>query len=1216
MRNIFKKSLLFIATCLLASTLWAQQTTFGFESANELSSNFTYSCEYSNATMTIATDKKHGGSSSLKAYMGGSGGKSNFLVTKNSYNNVTQIKFWIASSDKGKTEFAIESCASENFSSGVNSILALTTFSNLPGISSPSNGTFYEVTITPATAINGYLRFTFRQPSSSGKYLWFDDLEITASTAPIISSDATLSALTYNGISVPNFSANTLSYEVELPAGTTTIPTVAATKNDTKASDPVITQATALPGNATVTVTAEDGTTTKTYTITFTVASSAPKVTNATWTNIKGTATIDQVNKTITGKVIHGSSLTAIDPTFTGDNVASWTPNTAQNFSNGAVNYTFKSSTNETTVYAVTITEAPAVSTDATLSSLTYGGTSVPNFSPNTYTYNIELTAGIKTPPTIAATPNNRSADVQITQAQSVPGSGKVEVTAEDGETKLTYTINYTVEVPSSDLTIHVPEIYEAKEIAGGYGGTLSVFGGREYEVYYMTRDPDSKFCIATTNADKTNGITTLVSGDYTCKANDGWFKFSATGWSSASDAMGAEFGTMSRRLDMDKSCEFTMHISGFDEFALVARDKKQDTSSGQTKPDDNRYLEVYIDDVLQPLQFNSNPSIRRYSILSSEHVVRVIHHGSEKSAMYAFSLRLAQEPRTKYLKGNDSTQTVLQTTNIKPITYVTKYNNIDGAQTRLVWDGPEATGIDLTKIDGSLSDTLVLSGRADCPVGEYKYHVSAYYNGVETNRVSGKFKVASSIAAKTGINADAYTGEEMDQIIFTYYALSAENVILTWPNGQPDGINGSGANGKYIIGGTPTATGTFPYSITTQGGDTTIQGKIVITAINYGPRSVLYLYKNNLAYEKDAVYQYLNGSGDNKWDMIYRKQKEDGNMRPTEQYANYKWILISEDVDANNPEIIGLIRDGGANLPILNLKGFTYSSDRLDWGEPDNGAIDTTKNTKVKGTKLYIQQPNHPIFKEKMSYLKKGDSIQVLSNYELNGLMPINVFEQGTFCLATAYTRDINDYYGNGEQQTALHEVPADMRGGKKYICLPMARDVTLTNNGKNLLDGIVSYLMSPDDSGLELPNPQINSFTLFDLPAKIDQAANTITISLPQEKYDDLATAHPVITLADPNTHVTPSVEPSIDLRNAIYFPQTFVVSDYINRRAYSLTIEIYDPQGIEDVYTAGQWVNIYDIYGRKVATTNEDIYTMDLPRGMYIIVTESGETLKIMR
>ena len=1209
MRNIFKKSLLFIATCLLASTLGAQQTTFGFESANELSSNFTYSCEYSNATMTIATDKKHGGSSSLKAYMGGSGGKSNFLVTKNSYNNVTQIKFWIASSDKGKTEFAIESCASENFSSGVNSILALTTFSNLPGISSPSNGTFYEVTITPATAINGYLRFTFRQPSSSGKYLWFDDLEITASTAPIISTDATLSALTYNGISVPNFSANTLSYEVELPAGTTTVPTVAATKNDSKASDPVINPASSLPGTTTVTVTAEDGTTTKTYTITFTIASSAPKVTSATWDNIKGTATIDQVNKTITGQVTNGSSLTAIAPTFTGDNVASWTPNTAQNFSNGAVNYTFKSSTNETTVYAVTITEAPAVSTDATLSSLTYGGKSVPNFSPNTYTYNIELTAGIKTPPTIAATPNNRSANVQITQATSVPGSGKVEVTAEDGETKLTYTINYTVEVPSSGLTTHVPEIYEAKEIAGGYGGTLSVFGGREYEVYFLGRDDDKNAGIFTKNGTQigTGTSETELKIDWlSAQSSD---KLDGQGRTGADEFAGA---TGKGNLKMKNGDEMLIHIKGFDQFTLWAKDNNTDVSK-------EKYMYVYIDDVEQPVQnLNSSDggSLRRYDISTGEHVIKVTSKLDGTCKPYGFSLRLAQEPRTKYLKGNDSTQTVLQTTYIKPITYVTKYNNIPGAQTLLVWDGQEATGIDLTEIDGSLSDTLVLSGQADCPVGEYNYHVSAYYNGVETNRVSGKFKVVSSIAAKTGVDADAYTGEEMDQIIFTYYAKSPEDVILTWPNGQPEGISGSGADGKYIIGGTPTATGTFPYSITTQGGDTTIQGKIVITAITYGPRSVLYLYKNDLSYEKDAVYQYLNGSGDKKWDLIYRKQKEDGNMRPTEQYANYKWILISEDVDANNLEIIGLIRGGGANLPILNLKGFTYSSDRLDWGEPDNGAIDTTKNTKVKGTKLYIQQPNHPIFKEKMSYLKKGDSIQVLSNYELNGLMPINVFEQGTFCLATAYTRDINNYYGNGELQTALHEVPADTRGGKKYICLPMARDVTLTNTGKNLLDGIVSYLMSPDDSGLELPNPQINSFTLFDLPATINQAENTITISLPQEKYDDLATAHPVITLADPNTHVTPSVEPSIDLRNAIYFPQTFVVSDYINRRAYSFTIEIYDPQGIEDVYTAGQWVNIFDIYGRKVATTNEDIYTMELPRGMYIIVTESGETLKIMR
>ena len=1209
MRNIFKKSLLFIATCLMATSLCAQTTITWNPTA---------------ADVTALTNK------SIHYVDVGSGTKSFRVYSTRPFFNDSQVKLeWDASvnaikmTDNGidKAGLAIYIPANSDDIQQITVYMHTTNtrktlYAN--GASCPNSGTATASALAKTPTAynfwnapfnkNWYYVFGGRSGGSGDSY--YDKIEVVFAGPAPASNDATLSALTYNGISVPNFSANTLGYEVELPAGTTTVPTVAATKNDSKASDPVINPASSLPGATTVTVTAEDGTTTKTYTITFTVASSAPKVTSATWDNIKGTATIDQVNKTITGQVTNGSSLTAIAPTFSGDNVASWTPNTAQNFSNGAVNYTFKSSTNETTVYAVTITEAPAVSTDATLSGLTYGGKSVPNFSPNTLTYNIELTAGIKTPPTIAATPTNRSATVQVTQATSVPGSGKVEVTAEDGETKLTYTINYIVEVPSSGLTIHEPEIYEAKEIAGGYGGTLSVFGGREYEVYFLGRDDDKNAGIFTKNGTQigTGTSETELKIDWlSAQSSD---KLDGQGRTGADEFAGA---TGKGNLKMKNGDEMLIHIKGFDQFTLWAKDNNTDVSKG-------KYMYVYIDDVEQPVQnLNSSDggSLRRYDISTGEHVIKVTSKLDGTCKPYGFSLRLAQEPRTKYLKGNDSTQTVLQTTNIKPITYVTKYNNIPGAQTRLVWDGHdhEATGIDLTEIDGSLCDTLVLSGQADCPVGEYKYHVIAYYNGVETNRVSGKFKVVSSIAAKTGVDADAYTGEEMDQIIFTYYAKSPEDVILTWPNGQPEGISGSGADGKYIIGGTPTATGTFPYSITTVGGDTTIQGKIVITAITYGPRSVLYLYKNDLSYEKDAVYQYLNGSGDNKWDLIYRKQKEDGNMRPKEQYANYKWILISEDVDANNPEIIGIIR-GGTGLPVLNLKGFTYSSDRLDWGEPDNGAIDTTKNTKVKGTKLYIQQPNHPIFKEKMSYLKKGDSIQVLSNYELNGLMPINVFEQGTFCLATAYTRDINNYYGNGELQTALHEVPADTRGGKKYICLPMARDVTLTNTGKNLLDGIVSYLMSPDDSGLELPNPQINSFTLFDLPATINQAENTITISLPQEKYDDLATAHPVITLADPNTHVTPSVEPSIDLRNAIYFPKTFVVSDYINRRAYSLTIEIYDPQGIEDVYTAGQWVNIYDIYGRKVATTNEDIYTMELPRGMYIIVTESGETIKIMR
>lgn len=1222
MRNIFKKSLLFIATCLMASTLGAQQTTFGFESANELSSNFTYSCEYSNATMTIATDKKHGGSSSLKAYMGGTGGKSNFLVTKNSYNNVTQIKFWIASSDKGKTEFAIESCASENFSSGVNSILALTTFSNLPGISSPSNNTFYEVTITPATAINGYLRFTFRQPSSSGKYLWFDDLEITASTAPIISTDATLSALTYNGISVPNFSANTLSYEVELPAGTTTIPTVAATKNDTKASDPVITQATTLPGNATVTVTAEDGTTTKTYTITFTVASSAPKVTSATWTNIKGTATIDQVNKTITGQVTNGSSLTAITPTFTGDNVTSWTPNTAQDFSNGAVNYTFKSSTNETTVYAVTITEAPAMSSDATLKSLTYGGTSVPNFSPSTLTYNIELTNGIKTPPTIAAVANDTKATVVVTQAQSVPGTGKVEVTAEDGTTKLTYTINYTVQVPSSGLTTHVPEIYEAKDIAGGYNGTLSVVEGREYEVYYGSFDDKDSLSITVSPQQKSKGITHNTNSKTAFKAKDGWFKGeAANGKSNYTFTDNGEFkagaGALHKMLNGN---EYLFDIQGYDQFSIMGKDNNADANKG-------RHLEVYIDDVLQPMTLATSHTIRRFNISTTNHVIRVkaIHDGSSASELSAFSLRLGREPRTKYLKGNDSTQVVMQTAAIKPVTYVTKYNNIPGAVTELEWIGTAANGIGLTKIDGELTDTLVLSGTANCATGTYHYAVVAKYNGIETSRATGTFTVKSDIKATSEIEVDVYNNETMDQITFKYYALSDNDVIVTWPNGQPAGISGSGNNGKYIIGGTPNLTGTFPqtfpYTITVNGADTIISGKIIVKELNYGTNPVLYLYKNNLAYEKDGVYKYLESTG--KMSLITRKQKEDG-LRPADQYARYKWIIISEDVDANNEEVLQVMLNGGnCNLPVLNLKGFTYSYQINEdtpngWGEPDNGAIDTTTQTKKKnGCQIKIEQPSHPIF-SKMNGVSKNAEIAILDDYVQHGVMPIKVTRPGTLCLATGYTRSKENYYEAGELQTAIHEVPASMNGGKKYICLSLARNVQLSAQGRKLIDGIVEYLTTNTQSPVEVPTCEITKFTVAGIDGVIDQATHKIVVNMSVDEYaaaDSLIGAEPTIVLADPiNTIVIPD---SKELRYAAMgLPKKYTVTDYITQTIYEVSIRLYTPQGLEETYESGMWVNIFDIYGRKVATTNEDIYTMDLPHGMYIVVTETGSTLKIMR
>ena len=557
------------------------------------------------------------------------------------------------------------------------------------------------------------------------------------------------------------------------------------------------------------------------------------------------------------------------------------------------------------------------------------------------------------------------------------------------------------------------------------------------------------------------------------------------------------------------------------------------------------------------------------------------------QSLLYGFSLRVANEPRTKYLKGNDSSQVVLQTTSIKPIVYTTKYNNIPGAETRLTYTL-------------SAPYTLFLP-------------VVAYYNGVETNRATGTFRVASDIQATSDIDVDAFQNEEMDQITFRYYALSANDVLLTWPNGQPSGISGSGNNGKYIIGGTPNITGpfpkVFPFAITVTGADTVIEGKITVKDSDYGPNAVLYLYKNNKAYEHDGVYKYLNGTGTGKYHLIERKAKMDG-LRPADQYANYKWILISEDVDADNPEILALAR-GEGDLPVLSMKSFSYTPGRLNWGEPNNGSL-----TYEEGRFITVVRDDHPIFKALNK--KKGDRILVLNEIENKGLMPVAVNYQGTLCLATARTRDIENYDADGPEETFLHEVPAEIHRNHKYLCLPISMDASnhLHNDGKKLIDECVKYILSSSAS-IKLPDLAITEFKIGSYTGRIDDNENRIVIEVPAEDSTAMHAATPEITLASPLTHVTPkwiNADGTIDFSNWSFgVPHT--VSDYINVRTYDVIVRLTYPQGIEAV-EANEWINIFDVYGRKVATTNEDYRTMDLPKGMYIIVTESGQTIKIMR
>ena len=124
----------------------------------------------------------------------------------------------------------------------------------------------------PVTGITGNLanaiQFKFAGGNGTTHAIYVDNLYFWKAPAAQ-GKDATLSALEVGGNSVAGFTPNTISYDFVLPGGTTTVPQITlATTADTGATA-TITQATSIPGSATVLVTSQDGTTTKTYTIRY-----------------------------------------------------------------------------------------------------------------------------------------------------------------------------------------------------------------------------------------------------------------------------------------------------------------------------------------------------------------------------------------------------------------------------------------------------------------------------------------------------------------------------------------------------------------------------------------------------------------------------------------------------------------------------------------------------------------------------------------------------------------------------------------------------------------------------------------------------------------------------------------------------------------------------------------------------------------------------------
>ncbi len=136
-------------------------------------------------------------------------------------------------------------------------------------ITNTGAGSWISVDI-PVAGITGNLssaiQFKFDNGNGSTDAIYVDNLYFWK-TASDPATDATLSDLQIDGATIPGFSSATTEYTYPVAAGTTVVPVITSVTTSNANATFNLIDATTIPGMAFVTVTASDGTTSQTYTV-------------------------------------------------------------------------------------------------------------------------------------------------------------------------------------------------------------------------------------------------------------------------------------------------------------------------------------------------------------------------------------------------------------------------------------------------------------------------------------------------------------------------------------------------------------------------------------------------------------------------------------------------------------------------------------------------------------------------------------------------------------------------------------------------------------------------------------------------------------------------------------------------------------------------------------------------------------------------------------
>lgn len=303
----------------------------------------------------------------------------------------------------------------------------------------------------------------------------------------IRASDTSLSSLTVSyGTLVPSFDPTIFNYTVQLPAGTTTVPSIHAMAADQMAQVDIV-LADNISQKSRVRVTGNDGSTTDYYIKYKTVTSNA----NLSSIMVSGVA-IDNFNPLVYNYNVDLYDLKGVpkvsaipeDPGATVTvNRAFTLPGTTEIIVTADDGRTQKK-------YYVHFSVLPK-SSNALLSYLvSSNGVIYPSFNSNIFTYKNIIPYNSTVPPAFNALPQETDAQVDVQQPTSISGSGAVcviTVTAPDGVSQKTYECTVVVDhQPFEEVFANIPvgealhftcKVIEPYDDEGGVIATDSYFG-------------------------------------------------------------------------------------------------------------------------------------------------------------------------------------------------------------------------------------------------------------------------------------------------------------------------------------------------------------------------------------------------------------------------------------------------------------------------------------------------------------------------------------------------------------------------------------------------------------------------------------------------------------------------------------------------------------------------------------------------------------------